>query len=310
MRKGAHLAQPEPRQKPAPRCAEMASSIGPAWLAGSRGGTSTFTMPSPSSRVAATRRPNNVHKSAPNHFGAECARPFILAGCAEQPGRAGEGRLRTPEHHGLPHGPEASWSPAACTKRAQPTSPLFRPQTYRGSWRDERINDTPPSTIQHARNCCRPNAILTSSSMAGYLPNSTIRLRRGHVSLTMNPESMSNGKPHVIRLAREEVYDQVWNTLMRLLARSYGISDAGLAKVRKRHKIPRPSLSTGPRNKSAKRLEGHGCPPSTTPCSKGVEFMACPGRDTSKPQPFLRPANCRLGRGGNREANRCRRTLP
>jgi hypothetical protein len=36
MPEGARLAQPEPRQEPAPRCAEMTSSIGPAWLAGRR----------------------------------------------------------------------------------------------------------------------------------------------------------------------------------------------------------------------------------------------------------------------------------
>ena len=41
---------------------------------------------------------------------------------------------------------------------------------------------------------------------------------------------MSDGKPQVVRLTREELYDQVWRTPMRLLARSCGISDVGLAK--------------------------------------------------------------------------------
>ena len=40
---------------------------------------------------------------------------------------------------------------------------------------------------------------------------------------------MSDGKSQVVRLTREELYDQVWKTPMRLLARSYGISDVGLA---------------------------------------------------------------------------------
>ncbi len=44
----------------------------------------------------------------------------------------------------------------------------------------------------------------------------------------------------VIRLTRQELYDQVWSTPMRKLALRYGLSDVGLAKICARHDIPRP----------------------------------------------------------------------
>ncbi|MCA9248073.1 MAG: hypothetical protein KDA42_13185 [Planctomycetales bacterium] len=44
------------------------------------------------------------------------------------------------------------------------------------------------------------------------------------------------------RLTREQLYEQVWATPMRTLAKQYGLSDVGLAKVCKRHNIPRPPV--------------------------------------------------------------------
>ncbi len=44
------------------------------------------------------------------------------------------------------------------------------------------------------------------------------------------------------RLTREQLYEQVWSTPMRKLAMQYGLSDVGLAKVCKRHDIPRPPV--------------------------------------------------------------------
>jgi hypothetical protein len=42
-------------------------------------------------------------------------------------------------------------------------------------------------------------------------------------------------------LTREELYNRVWATPMRKLAMEFGLSDVGLAKICKKHKIPRPS---------------------------------------------------------------------
>ncbi len=41
------------------------------------------------------------------------------------------------------------------------------------------------------------------------------------------------------QIMRSELYLQVWSTPMRKLALKYGLSDVGLAKLCKRHDIPR-----------------------------------------------------------------------
>jgi hypothetical protein len=43
-------------------------------------------------------------------------------------------------------------------------------------------------------------------------------------------------------MTREQLYLKVWSTPMRTLAKEYGLSDVGLAKICKRYDIPRPSL--------------------------------------------------------------------
>src|SRR5215510_4344773 len=43
-----------------------------------------------------------------------------------------------------------------------------------------------------------------------------------------------------ITLTREELYDQVWTTPGRKLAPQFGLSDVGLSKICKKHRIPRP----------------------------------------------------------------------
>lgn len=46
--------------------------------------------------------------------------------------------------------------------------------------------------------------------------------------------------PDVITLTRQELYEQVWTTPIRKLAGTFGLSDVGLAKICKKHRIPRP----------------------------------------------------------------------
>src|SRR5262245_49171868 len=57
------------------------------------------------------------------------------------------------------------------------------------------------------------------------------------------------GEP--ITLTRQELYEKIWNTPASKLAREFGLSDVGLAKVCRRHEIPRPS-----RGYWAKRANG------------------------------------------------------
>jgi len=43
-----------------------------------------------------------------------------------------------------------------------------------------------------------------------------------------------------IKLSREELFDEVWTDPISTLAKKYGLSDVGLAKICKRHSIPLP----------------------------------------------------------------------
>ena len=45
-----------------------------------------------------------------------------------------------------------------------------------------------------------------------------------------------------IKISRRELYKKVWSTPMLKLAKEFGISDVGLAKLCKRNNIPRPGL--------------------------------------------------------------------
>jgi hypothetical protein len=53
------------------------------------------------------------------------------------------------------------------------------------------------------------------------------------------------------RVSRLELYKQVWETPVTQLAKTYGISDVGLAKICKKYRIPRP-----PRGYWAKKAAG------------------------------------------------------
>ena len=58
----------------------------------------------------------------------------------------------------------------------------------------------------------------------------------------------------VIEMTRQELYDRVWATPMRTLAREWGISDVGLAKICKRHHVPRPGLGHWAKKQHGKRV--------------------------------------------------------
>lgn len=51
---------------------------------------------------------------------------------------------------------------------------------------------------------------------------------------------MREQMPNRTTLTRAELYDLVWKTPMNRLARTFGLSDQGLAKICKRHDVPRP----------------------------------------------------------------------
>lgn len=89
-------------------------------------------------------------------------------------------------------------------------------------------------------------------------------------------------------VTRQELYDLVWTVPGRTLAQRFGISDVGLAKVCKKHAIPRP-----PRGYWA-RVQ-HGQKPRPAPLPKGK-------RDPHEPITFAeRPAHV-SGIGSSTEA--------
>src|ERR1039458_6538543 len=45
-----------------------------------------------------------------------------------------------------------------------------------------------------------------------------------------------------IRLTRADLYEKVWATPMRILAKEFGMSDVGLAKVCRKHNVPVPPV--------------------------------------------------------------------
>ena len=49
-------------------------------------------------------------------------------------------------------------------------------------------------------------------------------------------------KGQFICLTRPQLYEKVWSQSVSSLAKEIGISDVGLAKICKRHNIPRPGL--------------------------------------------------------------------
>ncbi len=63
------------------------------------------------------------------------------------------------------------------------------------------------------------------------------------------------GSAAAIELTREELYKRVWSTPMSKLAAEFGLSDVGLAKVCRRHKIPKPSRGYWAKLERGKKVE-------------------------------------------------------
>lgn len=74
-----------------------------------------------------------------------------------------------------------------------------------------------------------------------------------------------------IHLSRKELYDQVWTTSMVKLAKQYGLSDVGLAKICKKHNIPRPPLGYW-----AKKYAGYNVKPIPLPDGEDVTIVISP----------------------------------
>jgi hypothetical protein len=104
----------------------------------------------------------------------------------------------------------------------------------------------------------------------------------------------SNGACRVISeaitLSREELYERVWSTPMRTLAKTLGLSDVGLAKTCKRMKIPRPGLGYWAKKaagKATKKTPLPDLPPNVGGIPLEARFTPAPPTDD---QSFALPA--------------------
>ncbi len=57
------------------------------------------------------------------------------------------------------------------------------------------------------------------------------------------------------RITRTELYRQVWETPMQQLAKEYGLSDVGLAKICRKHNIPRPTRGYWRRKSTGRKVD-------------------------------------------------------
>ena len=88
-----------------------------------------------------------------------------------------------------------------------------------------------------------------------------------------------------IRLSREELYRQVWEEPITKLAKRYGLSDVGLAKTCRRHKIPKPE-----RGYWAKRASGKAMPKLPLPeLTAGESYLSIIDIQIRQPIEFSNP---------------------
>lgn len=59
----------------------------------------------------------------------------------------------------------------------------------------------------------------------------------------------------IVTLSRQELYEKVWTTPTIKLAESFGLSDVALAKICKKHNIPKPPLGYWARVAAGKKVQ-------------------------------------------------------
>ena len=75
-----------------------------------------------------------------------------------------------------------------------------------------------------------------------------------------------------VTLTREQLYERVWTTPMQKLAVDFGFSDAGLAKLCRRHQVPVPPRGYWARLQAGQRVERTPLPPATQAVLGTVEI--------------------------------------
>jgi hypothetical protein len=83
-----------------------------------------------------------------------------------------------------------------------------------------------------------------------------------------------------IRLTRAELYEKVWATPVRTLAKEFGMSDVGLAKICRKHDIPIPPLGYWRKKETGNKV----VPPPLPAAKNGLETLDIYVRDRLPPE--------------------------
>ena len=86
--------------------------------------------------------------------------------------------------------------------------------------------------------------------------------------------------PERIRLTRAELYEKVWATPMRTLAKEFGMSDVGLAKICRKHNIPVPPVGYWRKKETGYKVNR----PRLPVLKEGVEFLDIYNRERLRPE--------------------------
>jgi len=102
---------------------------------------------------------------------------------------------------------------------------------------------------------------------------------------------MTSDTSNVTSLTRRKLYTKVWTIPMRHLAKEYGITDVGLAKICKKHDVPRPGVGYWAKLEYGKKVKKVKLP-KTRPADEAVKIHHQPGTGpgrSNKPDPELDP---------------------
>ena len=86
---------------------------------------------------------------------------------------------------------------------------------------------------------------------------------------------------------RQELYELVWKTPMRRLARQFGLSDVGLAKTCQRHNIPKPPPGYWAKKAHGKIVRRRSLPPCDDPALATITI--CPRSTTANLEDRAKP---------------------
>jgi hypothetical protein len=83
-----------------------------------------------------------------------------------------------------------------------------------------------------------------------------------------------------IRLTRAELYEKVWTTPVRTIAKEFGMSDVGLAKICRKHGIPIPPLGYWRKTETGHKVVR----PPLSPATNGLEILDISVRERLPPE--------------------------